>query len=604
MVFCLIVILLTAVYIAVLELSKNIIVGWVIGICALLGMLIYRIFFYKKEGGTKPLIFAWLIFIAILVLNYCLTQPPYKRIPAVENKNPDVTEVVEVSQGKLTGVYNEDHLVKVYAGIPYAQPPVGDLRFKEPQSPEKWEGVLACDHFGPMAMQTGSLPIINSLSHILGWHDYQVKFGDEYLEEVSEDCLYLNVFAPERDEDSELLPVIFYIHGGSLTTGQSSYSEYRGEDLAKKGVVFVNFAYRLGVFGYYAADDLKEESPNGTSGNYGLLDQIAALKWVYENIEAFGGDKDRITIAGESAGSSSVNAICVSPLTEGLFNYAIAESSGVLVKKPFHTFRNYEEAVETGNEVRKEFGVSTSAELRSIPASELVKTKTSNSSMTIDGYAITEMPYLTYEKGENHEKALLNGFNVKESDAFLLSTKATKENYIELLGEAIGDYAVEMAEVVPADTPQRDQYFIVDAMGDAKGALNKAYSAMWFSYSHYVWNNYMVAQGRPSYEYYFTKVNNILSNYHAGELPYAYGNLWRHPGLYDEEDYELSEIMQNYWVNFAYYGDPNGDGLPVWEARTGDQDKVLELNTTILMVDDPNLEIYKVIDEYMNSESQ
>ena len=609
--FNIFVILTGLLYIAVLELSKNMIIGWVVGILATIALLLYRNVFYKKIGSKKNTLLALLIFVIILVANLFLTKPPVKRVPAVDNRNPDVTDVVEIEQGQLTGVYNKDHSARVYAGIPYAKPPVGELRFKEPQKADGWDGVRAFDHFGPRAMQTQGSVFYDSLSHILGWHDYQVKFGDEYTEEVSEDCLYLNIFTPGDDRE-KLLPVIFYVHGGSLTTGHSSYSEYRGENLAAKGVVFVDFAYRLGVFGYYAADDLKAESPNGTTGNYGLLDQIAALQWVYDNIEAFGGDKNKITIAGESAGASSVNALCVSPLTEGLFRYAIAESSGIVAKEPFHTFRYYEDAVATGDEVRDEFGVSSSAELRNIPASELVKTHTQNSSMTVDGYAIAEQPYLTYERGANHEQALLNGFNAKEADAFLLGTEATRENYEDLIEEDMPEYGDEMAEVVPWDLPQRDQAFIIDAKGEAKGALNTAYSAMWFSYSHYVWNNYMVSQNRPAYEYYFTKTNNILSNYHAGELPYAYGNLWRHPGLYKDEDYKLSEIMQSYWVNFAYNGDPNGyllgpdgsssgDILPVWEKREAGQDQLLELGVQIKMTDDPNLAIYKVIDEFMDT---
>lgn len=605
------IILIGALYIAFLELSKNLIVGWCIGILATIAMLVYRSVFYKKKKGADKLWPAFVIFAVVLVLNYVITSPQVKRVPAVANKNPDVTEVMTIPQGQLTGVFNEDHSVRVYAGIPYAKAPVGELRFKEPQAPENWEGVKTFDHFGPMAMQSRGSVWFDSLSHILGWHDYQVKFGDEYIEDMSEDCLYLNVFTPEKERD-ELLPVIFYVHGGSLTTGDPSYTEYRGETLAKKGVVFVDFAYRLNVFGYYAAEDLAAESPNGTTGDYGLLDQIAALKWVYDNVEYFGGDKNKITIAGESAGASSVNALCISPLTKGLFRYAIAESSGIVPKEPFHTFRNYEDAITAGNNVREEFGVTSSEELRNIPASELVKAKTQNSSMTIDRYAITEQPYLTYEKGENHEQALLNGFNAKEADAFLLNTEATIDNYVDLLAEDLPGYADELAEVVPPTLPQRDQKFIIDAGGEAKGALNVAYSAMWFSYSHYVWNNYMIKQERPAYEYYFTKTNNILSNYHAGELPYAYGNLWRHPGLYDEDDYRLSEIMQSYWVNFAYTGDPNGfllddfgeptsELLPAWEKRTESQDKLLQFDTEVKMVDDPNMEIYKVIDKFMDS---
>ena len=601
MLFYVVIILITLLYLVILELSKNTILGWIIGVFVAIAMISYRgLLADKGMLGTKVKLITWGLFIGILCANYLLTSPPYKNVPAVDNKNPDVTEVVHVAQGDLTGVYNADHSVKVYAGIPYAKPPVGELRFKEPQAPDSWDSVRTCDAFGPMAMQPRSNTLYDSLSHILGWHDYQVKLGDEYIEPMSEDCLYLNVFAPENMGD-EPLPVIFYIHGGSLTTGQSSYTEYRGEDLAKRGVIVVNFAYRLGVFGYYTADDLKAESPNNTTGNYGLLDQIAALNWVKDNIAAFGGDPDRITIAGESAGSSSVNAICVSPLTEGSFNYAIAESSGILAYKPFHTFRDYSEAIEQGNMVREEFNAKSSMELRDIPAEELVKTASNQSAMTVDGYAIVEQPYLTYEKGENHEKALLNGFNAKEADAFNLGVKATAENYEELLAEDIGDYASDMAKVVPADSPQRDQHFIVDAMGDAKGALNQAYSAIWFSYSHYLWNNYMVKQGKPAYEYYFTKTNNSLSNYHAGEIPYAYGNLWRHPGLYNEDDYKLSDIMQQYFVNFAKTGDPNGEGLPKWEARTVGNNQLLQLDTDIKMTDDPNKKLYKVIDRYEES---
>jgi len=273
-----------------------------------------------------------------------------------------------------------------------------------------------------------------------------------------------------------------------------------------------------------------------------------------------------------------------------------------VAKKPFHTFRSYDEAVEQGNIVKEEFSVSSSDELRSIPAEKLVETSANNSAMTLDGYAITEMPYLTYEKGNNHEKALLNGFNVKEADAFMLGTKATKENYVELLAEDLGSYAEEMADVLPYDAVERDEYIIIDKKGEAKGSLNAAYSAMWFTYSHYVWTNYMIQQNKPVYEYYFTKTNSRISNHHAGELPYAYGNLHRHAGNYDESDFELSEIMQNYWVNFVKTGNPNGEGLPEWPLVTADTQLLLQLDSKIGPIEDPNLPLYKVIDHYMESQ--
>ena len=598
MAFSIAIIILTLIYIVVLELSKNMLIGWLIAVFAAIAAIITRHSLSSKgQLNTRTKFIVWCAFLGILIGNYVFTAPSYKNVPAVANKNPDTTSVIHVKQGDLTGVYNEDHSVKVYAGIPYAKPPVGELRFKEPQAPESWEGVRACDEFGPMAMQSRSNTMFDSLSHILGWHDYQIKFGDEYLEAMSEDCLYLNVFAPETT-DEEPLPVIFYIHGGSLTTGQSSYTEYRGEDLAKRGVIVVNFAYRLGVFGYYAADDLKAESSNQTTGNYGLLDQIAALNWVRENIASFGGDPNQITIAGESAGSSSVNALCVSPLTEGLFNYAIAESSGILAYQPFHTFRSYEEACEQGALVREEFGVSSSQELRNISAEELLTTQSNQSAMTVDGYAIIEQPYLTYEKGNNHETALLNGSNLKEADAFLLSSKATNENFAELLEPILGEYAEDAIALYPAGAITRDQIFFVDAGGEAKGSLAYIYSDAWFSYSHHVWSRYMAAQGRPVYQYFFTKTNNYLSNHHAGELPYAYGNLTRHPGLYDDADLALSEIMQSYWTNFAKTGDPNGDGLPEWPLWDPEEDLLLELNDEIRLIPNPYQDLNGLLDRY------
>lgn len=602
MAFTIVVVILTLLYLVVLELSKNMIIGWVIGILIAAAFIALRFYLKKKEKNKKGIMaLCWVGFLVLFGLNLVITGPPEKQVSAVDNKNPEVTSVVHVNEGDLTGVYNEDKSVAVYAGIPFAKPPVGDLRFKEPQKPEAWQGVKACDKFAPMAMQSRTNPFYDSLTHILGWHDYEMKIGDEYVEAMSEDCLYLNVFVPEGYK-GEKLPVIFYIHGGSLNSGHPSYTEYRGENLAKKGVIYVNCAYRVGVFGYYAADDLKAESPNGTTGDYGLLDQIAALQWVRDNIGSFGGDPDRITIAGESAGSSSVNALCASPLTEGMFQYAIGESSSILPYKPYHTFRDYEDAKEEGDTVRKEFGAASSDDLRKVAADKLVTTKSKQNAMTIDGYALPEMPYVTYERGANHEKALLNGFNGKEADVFLMTYEATKDNYVELLEQALGDYAEEMAQLVPPTTPQRDEYFIIDQGGDAKGALDIVYSAAWFSYPHHIWSNYMIAQNKPCYEYNFTKKNKVISDNHAGELPYAYGNLWRHPGLYSQEDDKLSEIMQQYWVNFVKTGDPNGEGLPRWEMRSADQSKLIKLDTNIEMVEDPNNAIYTIIDKYQQSE--
>ena len=601
-----IIIFISIIYLVLLELSKNTIPGWFLAILVTAGYFLIR----RRSGQLatsqdrpRNRLKAFLMFAVWLLLlgaNYRLTQPPVRQVPVSSEGHPEVTDVVSISQGDLTGVYNEDHTARTYAGIPYAAPPVGDLRWKEPQAPEAWEGVRACDTFAPMAMQEQGSELMSSLYRLLGYHDYRISLKDNYREAMSEDCLYLNVYAP-ADTGTEPLPVLFFIHGGSLMTGQSYHSEYRGETLAAQGIIVVNFAYRLGAFGYYAHEDLAAESPDGTTGNYGLLDQIAALKWVHDNITAFGGDPDNITIAGESAGSSSVNALCVSPLTKGLFRRAIAESSGITPIQPYHTFRQMEDALQMGHDMMDEFKAESLEDMRAVPADQLVNTRYANSAMTIDGYAITEMPYLTYEKGQNHEEALISGFNAKEADAFMLGTKATAENYEELLRPVFGDYAAEAAALVPADAITRDQKFIIDAGGDAKGSLNHLYSAAWFAYSHECWNRLLTAQQKPVYGYYFTKTNDSLSNYHAGEMPYAYGNLWRHPGLYDASDEALSEIMQSYWLNFVKTGDPNGEGLPEWKRWNAADRDLLKLDEEVRMISDPYEEIYTILDQYQKS---
>ena len=595
-VFYWVVLALTAlVYLAYLELSKNTLLGWGVALVLFVAYAVLEIKLLKEKKWLLRL-GGWLAFFALLGVTVAISQPPYKTVPAVDHKNPAVTDTVTVAQGDLTGVYNEDKSVEVYAGIPYAKPPVGELRWKEPQQPEKWEGVKACDHFAPMSMQKRDSELMNSLTQIVGYHRFEVSLKDNYREEVGEDSLYLNIWKPAGEVKDA--PVLFFIHGGSLTSGQPSFSEYRGEDLAKKGIVVVNFGYRVNVFGYMANEELKAESQNGTTGNYGLLDQLAALKWVNENIKAFGGDASKITIAGESAGASSVNALCVSPLAKGLFRYAIAESSGITPKVPYHTFRTMEKALEEGNKTLQEFSADSVNDLRAVDAKKLVQTAANNSAMTVDGYAITEQPYLTYEKGKNNEQALLNGYNSHESNVFNLFSKIEKDDYEKAMKELLGDAADEaFFEAFPAESKALDYDFAVEAGGAAKGTYNDVLSGTWFAYSHKKWSDYMAAQSKPVYFYYFSKDNGALRANHAGELPYAYGNLWRHPSGYTEADYQLSDMMQQYWVNFVKTGNPNGKDLPQWQPYTKQQQKLLQLDATVSMIDDPYSDLYPFIDK-------
>ena len=577
-------ILIVLVMLALLELSKNTLWGWALTALLLAGFLLL----YPRIGPRGLRAIAWFGLIVLFALILKLTEAPYRAIPATEGKDPAVTGVVTVAQGDLTGVTNADGSVEVYAGIPYARPPLGELRWREPQEPEPWEGVRACDRFAPMSMQQTHSALYDTLYRLLGYHEFKLSLDDNFREPVSEDSLYLNIWKPAGEQ--EKLPVIFFIHGGSLMTGQPSYTDYNGEAMAKKGVIMITFGYRLGVFGYFAAEELAAESPNGTTGNYGLLDQIAALRWVHENIAAFGGDPDNITVAGESAGASSVNAICCSPLTEGLFRRAIAESSGVTAVRPYHTFRTMDEALEMGRDIMAEQGAADLAALRAIPAGQLVQTKYANDSMTVDGYALVEQPYLTYEKGENHEEALLNGFNGHEAEAFRILQSVKPEDYPKSVRRLLGD--------------ETDRFLVRYPAPDKKTAtdnFNRLLSVCWFAYSHYDWSRWMTEQGKTVYEYVFTKQNGAIGDWHSGEMIYAYGNVWRSPAQYGADDLALSEAMLSYWANFARSGDPNGEGLPHWPTESEAPGRVLNFDSEVRMIEDPYADIYPMADAYQQS---
>ncbi len=595
--FVVILIIVLLVFALVLELGHNTLFGW-----AALLLLAVGFFVLHGKGLSERKwyfrLFAWFCFIVVLAGVVRLSEPKARRIPAVDVKNPVVTEEVSVKQGRLTGVFNEEKTVEVFAGIPYAKPPVGSLRWKEPQEPDSWDGVLKCDTFAPMSMQQQNV-FMDSLNSVFGYHNFKISLKDNFKEAMSEDSLYLNIWKPAGEKKD--LPVLVFIHGGSLTGGQSSFDAYNGETLASKGIIVVNFAYRLNVFGYYANEKLSEESPNGTTGNYGLLDQIQALKWVKENIAAFGGNPDEITVAGESAGASSVNAVCVSPLAKGLFKRAVAESSGITAKTPYHTFRPLEKALEMGKNIMEEFGVNSVEDLREIPAERIVNTRFTNSAMTVDGYAITEQPYLTYEKGNNNEQALLNGFNAHEADLFSMLNKVTTENYEESLKGILGDNAKKATELFPPEPQDKNYTIVIDARGDAKGSYDKVLSAAWFTYSHYNWSRLLAKQNKDVYEYYFSMDNKSLGSFHAGEMPYLYGNLFRHAEKYSDEDNALSETMQSYLLNFVKTGNPNGEGLPEWKRFNENEKQVLEFNKTVKMTDDPFYELYALIDDYQNN---
>ena len=496
------------------------------------------------------------------------------------------TEAVAVTGGDVRGVYNKDGTVEIYAGIPFAAPPVGNLRWKEPQNVIPWQGVLEADTFAPMAMQNQSGWLYNSLLNLYTHSQSDRTYGAP----MSEDCLYLNVWKPAGKATEGGWPVLVYVHGGSLMTGSSWYSKYDGENLAKQGIIMVNIAYRTGVFGYFADKELAAESENGTTGNYGLLDQVKALEWVHNNISAFDGDVDNVTIAGESAGSSSVNALCATPLTKGFFRRAIGESSSVIQQTPPHTFRTMEAALKMGDDIKKEFNCSSIEELRVIPAEKLIKTKYANNSMTVDGYALPETPYEIYKKGLNHEEALLNGFNKREAFGFTFFTKVNKNNITDLLKPSFKEKTSAFLEKYGSKNNKQ-----------LKLLYNDVFSAVCFTYPHENWTKTVSAQGKPVYEYYFSRENKEIGTNHSGEMIYAYRNVPRTKN-YTARDYELEEIISSYWLNFVKYGNPNGkdtngNKLPEWQTTEQSGGLLMEFGDTCGMVEDPFRYMYEYITE-------
>jgi len=566
---------------AVLELNKNTLWGFALLIIATAA---FALLFFKVLQGSKWYLklLGYAGYVAVFLLILFLTWPPTKAVPAYEGRTPVYTEPVTLEQGQVRGVIIADGAVELYAGIPYAQPPVGDLRWREPQDPTPWEGVLTADHFAPMCMQPTHLPIYNSLAQIIGYHDYKISLSDNYVAPVSEDGLYVNVWKPAGSAQG--LPVLVYIHGGTLQTGQPWYADYAGTGLAREGVVVVNLGYRLGVFGYLADEALAAESSHGTTGNYGLLDQIKALQWVRDNIAAFGGDPGNVTIAGESAGAASVSAICTSPLAKGLFRRALLESSTVASVKPPHSFRTMEEALSSGQELKARYGAGTPEELRALNAKALVNEAFTQHHMTVDGYALAETPYESYQKGIHNEEAILHGYNAEESGPFIMFSHANLKNYAGKVRAYFKEFADDvLALYAPATDAEADSFWA------------QIYGAVFFNYPHYCLNRLAAENGIPAYEYYFTKTNGRLGSWHSGELPYFYGNIPAVSRVFDDSDRQLSRSILSYVKNFAATGDPNGPGLPLWTADESSE-TCLELGSRVEMVPEKYLALYAIMD--------
>ena len=480
---------------------------------------------------------------------------------------------VTVEEGKLQGIHGWDPRVAVFRGIPYAAPPVGELRWRAPEPPEKWEGVRVADIYGPIACQ--SVPGSNPEEF---WTREIHPTGQEF--EMSEDCLYLNVYTTARTGE-EKLPVLIYIHGGGFKGGYPYEVEFDWEHMAKKGIVVVSIAYRLGVLGFLAHPWLSAEAPDEAKGNYGTMDQLAALKWVKRNIAAFGGDPDRITIAGQSAGAMSVQNLMTSPMAKGLIKGAIIESS-VTVAFAEKADRSHplKAAEKLGEEFFEKAKIGSLAEARRMPARELVHLEDEvlgpgvHFEPVIDDIVIKEFNFEAYKRGHHHRIPVLAGYNRGEALSFSKMFGKSYETLVDLRGYAsgFGEKAQEFLSLCHAKSDED-----VKALFESDAMLDLPAGARMFGYIQ-------ASQGRKTYLYEFDADipgEDHAGSYHGSEMWFAYDGLARCWRPFTGKHYDLARQVSSYWVNFVKTGDPNGkdtigEELPRWESFTADNEFVME----------------------------
>jgi para-nitrobenzyl esterase len=483
---------------------------------------------------------------------------------------------VNIAQGSLQGSLDTSDNVSSYKGIPFAAPPLGNLRWRPPQAPAKWQGMRNAQQFGNQCMQK---PLYSDMQfRSLG---------------VSEDCLYLNVWTPVKSNDKKL-PVLVYFYGGGFIAGDASEKRYDGSNMAKQGMVVVTANYRLGVFGLMSHPQLSKESGYGGSGNYTFMDQQAALRWVANNVEAFGGDPKHITIAGESAGSISVSVLMASPLSKDLIAGAIGESGSIL--GPPLGIIPLADAEELGVQVfRAVAGEMTDRMqpsidvLRTIPAQVLLD-KVSEGNVgrfkpTVDGYVFHKPPGEIYADGEYAKVPLLAGVNSQEG------------GYENILGEqepSVQNYRDAVKKLYPNDYTQVLALYTAESNEQVKDTAQALASDRFISYGTWNWVH-EVAKSSPGGTYYYlydhirpdmrqdyrddpqSEVAKNRGAVHSAEIEYALGNLDVN-NIYEwqAEDYEVSNTMQQYFVNFIKSGNPNGAGLISWPLFLDNKQLVIQ----------------------------
>ena len=460
--------------------------------------------------------------------------------------------------GAISGVHENG--LSVYKGVPFAAPPTGDLRWRAPARVAPWTGVRKAEAFAPACMQTG------------------VSMPGETPPAVSEDCLYLNIWTPAK-QAREHLPVIVWIYGGGYINGSASMPLYWGDRLAEKGLIVVSIAYRLGPLGFLALPELTRESPQRSSGNYGLMDQIAALEWVKRNISAFGGDPTCVTIAGQSSGSISVSILMSSPLAKGLFQRAIGESGGLfepLQLAPKYLLANAE---RDGEKYAASLGATRLKELRALPATQLTGNAGGIVHPVIEPYVLPLSPYEAFNSGQQNDVPLLLGSNAEEARSLVDVTGVKAATFDTDLEHSFGGLPPPLVAAYPHATDAEARQARLDLERDLR-----------FGWDMWAWARLQAGTGKsPVYYYWFRQqppfpAGSVYEGWgasHFAELWYVFDHLDQSPWNWTTADRKLAEEMSSYWVNFARSGDPNGPGLPPWPAFANAESKVQYLGDPI-----------------------
>ena len=494
--------------------------------------------------------------------------------------------IVETKNGKLRG--SEENGIAVFKGIPYAKPPVGDLRWKAPLPAEDWEGVRDALEFGNIAVQ----PVFDAAGY-----NYSLSNSGTR----SEDCLYLNIWAPvDAVKEGQKLPVLFVIHGGGFTYFSGATPWLGGADLAGEGIVVVTINYRLGAMGFFSHPELDKENEHGVSGNYGILDQIEALRWVRRNISAFGGDKDRVTFSGESAGAFSASILCMTPLASGLFARVAAQSGSFT---DYHTVmcdcQTLEEAEASWLKV---CGGKSIEELRAMAPDEILKLQAAvdnNARVPVrDGYVFPADPAGRFKDGSFIDVPLMIGSNKDDGSQF--HSRKGDPDELKRIGEGLAgrENLEKFMEIYPAGDKEK-----------TNETMTQLFSDSGFGHGMYKWAGLQNRFGKSEvYLYRYCHIppdDNGFGSYHSSELYYFYRKLGLSDNKWREEDYRLEGIFSGYFLNFIKYGDPNGielsdgsDGLPEWKTFGDNPENIMILDETPHMELNPRLDAMKFWDGF------